>query len=746
MRLDQYSIRTQLLVGFGVTLAIFMVAVLGAFWQLLQVETDVDMVVGNRYPKVMQAQAVVRGVIDNGRSLRAAAMAETTADADAAIERIRKTHQSLSDDIDRLLAAMTTPKGRELAEGMATARTALTPMYEQSFSLIRGGDKSKANLYLKEVAAANNALWAAADAFGKYQEGEMEKAAAAAKSAVSTVQTVLLIAALIAAVISIGIALRFSGQVGRRLAAAVGVADAIAAGRLDSHVNDDGADEIGALLRAMDQMQAGLRGMVGEIGSIVDAAERGNLKQRMSLQGKQGFGLQIGESLNRLVETVDASLQDIANVAKALAEGDLSREVSGQYAGAFGETAQAVNQTVFSLRSVLSDVQAMVDAASHGDFSHRMELDGRRGYALNLAEMLNALGDTANRALSDISRVSVALAQGDLTQKIDQSYPGLFGATAESMNAICDNLQSLVGDIAGAVSMISTAAKEIASGNQDLSSRTEEQASSLEETASSMEQLTSTVKQNTSNAVHASELARAAEAVAKQGGGVVQQVVETMTTIHQSSARIGDIISVIDGIAFQTNILALNAAVEAARAGEQGRGFAVVATEVRNLAQRSASAAREIKDLISDSVSKVDMGNRQVGQAGETMAQVVSSISEVAQIMAEISEASREQTAGIEQVSLAVSQMDEVTQQNAALVEEAAAAAESLDDQAHSLSAAVGKFKLANTGRPMLAAPGGAGKPQRGAVPSPRASSGGRPVLASPKSAAPDLDGDWAEF
>jgi len=293
-----------------------------------------------------------------------------------------------------------------------------------------------------------------------------------------------------------------------------------------------------------------------------------------------------------------------------------------------------------------------------------------------------------------IIRVANAMSQGDLTKTITKDYPGLFDQTKQGINTTVENLKKLVGEIKEAVDAIDTASKEIAQGNADLSQRTEEQASSLEETASSMEELTSTVKQNAENAKQANQLAISSSNVAGKGGAVVNQVVGTMSSINESSRKIVDIISVIDGIAFQTNILALNAAVEAARAGEQGRGFAVVAGEVRNLAQRSAAAAKEIKTLIGDSVDKVENGTKLVSESGQTMEEIVSSIKRVTDIMAEISAASSEQSAGIEQVNIAITQMDEVTQQNAALVEEAAAAAESLEEQAQNLSASVSVFKI----------------------------------------------------
>ena len=310
-------------------------------------------------------------------------------------------------------------------------------------------------------------------------------------------------------------------------------------------------------------------------------------------------------------------------------------------------------------------------------------------YATELPEQVRGAGDMA--CLLD------ALAQGDLTKTITTEYHGEFRRMRDNANATIKNLSDIVLRISDATDTINDAAAEIATGNAELSQRTEEQGASLEETASSMEEITSTVKQNAENAKQANELTIDACQVAVRGGQVMTQVVDTMASIHQASKKIADIISVIDGIAFQTNILALNAAVEAARAGEQGRGFAVVATEVRNLAQRSAAAAKEIKTLINDSVEKVGTGTKLVDEAGKTIGEVVSSVKRVTQIMGEISAASFEQSSGIEQVNLAITQMDHVTQQNAALVEQAASAAESLQDQVNELSEAVSMFTLDET-------------------------------------------------
>jgi methyl-accepting chemotaxis protein len=339
------------------------------------------------------------------------------------------------------------------------------------------------------------------------------------------------------------------------------------------------------------------------------------------------------------------------------------------------------------------EVEAIVHAAARGDYGSRLVLEGKTGFFRVLSEGVNQLLGVTSQALDDIATVLGGLAQGDLTRTIKNDYEGMLGQLKTDTNATVERLRSIVGNIQEATGAINTAAQEIAAGNSNLSGRTEQQAASLEETASSMEEITSTVRQNAENAKKANTLAIGASDIAARGA-VVGNVVSTMNEINDSAKKIVDIISVIDGIAFQTNILALNAAVEAARAGEQGRGFAVVASEVRNLAQRSAAAAKEIKLLIGNSVDKVESGSRLVDEAGRTMEEIVSSIRRVADIMSDISAASIEQSSGIEQVNLAVTQMDENTQKNAALVEQAAAAAESLEEQARHLLDAVSIFRL----------------------------------------------------
>lgn len=427
------------------------------------------------------------------------------------------------------------------------------------------------------------------------------------------------------------------------------------------------------------------------------------------------------ERAQRLIESIDSSLAKTiaANpsiktnlgvpLQTAIAKGSEILQLTTEqiikseqytYAGAdyFAQATASINEQAKFFDATIDTLDHMLTQRA----SHRQQSTYTLIAAvLAITLLIAALGYRVTRSVSDPLHEAVAVAKqvasGDLSVRIEVRSANETGQLLQALKEMNDSLRNIVGQVHNGTETIATASSQIASGNLDLSSRTEQQAASLEETASSIEELTSTVKQNAENAYRANQLAQSASDVAVKGGAVVSQVIDTMGSIHESARKIGDIIGVIDGIAFQTNILALNAAVEAARAGEQGRGFAVVASEVRNLAQRSASAAKEIKALIENSVDKVEAGRILVNQAGSTMDEIVTSVKRCTDIMSDISHASREQESGIEQINLAIAEMDTVTQQNAALVEEAAAAAASLKDQAGSLAQLVGVFKLDGT-------------------------------------------------
>ncbi len=345
-------------------------------------------------------------------------------------------------------------------------------------------------------------------------------------------------------------------------------------------------------------------------------------------------------------------------------------------------------------KDALTQIAKLIDSVKHGDLRMRINSEHYDGFVRQLSDDINSMMDVIAEPLHETSRIVKKLAEGDLTDRASEAFEGEFAALSSSVNSCLDNISKMAAQILDGSASLSGSAGEIAKGNEDLSQRTEEQASSLEETASSMEELTGTVKQTADNAREADQLANKAYAEAEKGGNVVTEAITAMSEINTASKEIADIIGVIDEIAFQTNLLALNAAVEAARAGEQGRGFAVVASEVRNLAQRSAGAAKEIKTLINDSVQKVEEGSRLVDKSGETLTAIVAAVQKVSAIIAEISSASQEQSAGIDQINRAIVQMDEVTQQNAALVEQASAVSESMNDESNALAELMTFFKV----------------------------------------------------
>ena len=344
--------------------------------------------------------------------------------------------------------------------------------------------------------------------------------------------------------------------------------------------------------------------------------------------------------------------------------------------------------------AIVAEVAEVAKAASTGELDRRIDLDGKSGFLRDLCEGVNTLLHLTGVALKDVASVLAAVAQGDLSKRITNEYGGLFGQLKGDVNLTAEKLSEIVANINSAAGQIGSAASEVASGSQDLSERSEQQASALEETAASMEELAATVRQNATNAQQANQLAAGAREVAAGGGQVVADAVTAMGRIEGSSQKIGDIVGMIDEIAFQTNLLALNAAVEAARAGDAGKGFAVVAQEVRNLAQRSAQASKEIKTLIAQSTGEVKSGAELVKGAGRTLEEILTSVRRVADIVAEIASASSEQASGIDQVNQAITQMDEMTQQNAALVEESTAAAHSLEDQSRELNRLMGFFSV----------------------------------------------------
>ncbi|MBK0025724.1 HAMP domain-containing protein [Stenotrophomonas sp. S48] len=598
-------------------------------------------------------------------------------------------------ELAQRVAASPDARTRTLAQAFSAQHTQLQQAYHgalQAFAeaqydpaagdtLVRGKDRPVA---------------AALDALGEHTAKVAEAAVAARSQAARHMLVVsggLTIGAAIALLLALGWWLRRA--VVQPVLAVEAAARAVAAGDLDHAVQVRSRDEIGRLAQAMQAVQNTLRGVLAAQAGMAEQHEAGTISHRMDASAFPGaYGRMVADT-NALVDAhIQVKMRAIAIMGR-YAVGDLSQDME-RLPGEKAVITQALDAVKANLGAINGQIRGLAEAAAAGDFSQRGDSSRFQHDFRSMVEGLNRLMQTTEHNLGEVSSMLRAIAGGRLGARMHGDFQGVFARIAGDANTTAAQLATIVTDIKHTSGSIHSAAAEIAAGNNDLSRRTEQQAANLEETAASMEELTSTVRQNAEHARQANQLAIGAHGVASQGGAVVGQVVATMDAIEASSRQIAEIISVIDGIAFQTNILALNAAVEAARAGDQGRGFAVVASEVRTLAQRSAGAAKEIKALIEASVEQVGQGTQHVRQAGNTMAEIVASVQRVTDIMAEISAASQEQSAGIEQVSQTVIQMDGTTQQNAALVEEASAAARSLEQQADRLIDAVDVFDLSS--------------------------------------------------
>jgi methyl-accepting chemotaxis protein len=488
-------------------------------------------------------------------------------------------------------------------------------------------------------------------------------------------------------------------------------ADSIAAGDLtaDIALADNDTRSLMATLKAM---AARLKSVVAAQTEMSREHERGNIDYRIDATALPGTYRELAQMSNELVDAHIKATFLLVSVLRQYGQGDFSVDMP-PLPGKKGDLTRAAGEAKKNLLAINMELKRMVDAAAHGDFAARGDSAAFQNVYREMVNGMNQLMAACETGITDVGRVLEALARGDLRTEMKGQHHGQFAQLQSDANTTVAKLTEIITKIKGSTGSIDTAAREISAGNNDLSQRTERQSASLEETASSMEEITAAVKHNAENAQRANELAIGASSVAIKGGQVVAQVVDTMSSIETSSKKIVDIIGVIDGIAFQTNILALNAAVEAARAGEQGRGFAVVASEVRNLAQRTVTAAKEIKLLIGESVEKVGAGTALVDTAGQTMKEIVDAVKRVTDIMGEITAASAEQSTGIESVNVAITKMDETTQQNAALVEQAAAAAMSLEEQAEGLFRMVATFELGDDSAAAGVAPAERRRPGR---------------------------------
>ncbi|QNH21983.1 methyl-accepting chemotaxis protein [Xanthomonas sp. GW] len=702
--LQRYNVGTRLSSAFGLLILLSCGLVVAGLITLAQSRSQMENIVKRNtilgYVGEMRESSAIIAI--NLRNIVLPSSQEENMGFAKIVEQQRQRYQKAHDQLYAI--PVTDSAGAEMRKQIDLGYRNASVFNQKVLDLGMNNKPDEALAMLMKQAAPATQRWQ--ETINTYSERQRQRGIAAyavANAAMDRGRAMLIAGGVIVILISGVLAWLITRSLTVPLSRATRTAEAIARGQLDNDVRTDAKDETGRLLTAMQSMQLQLRNLIDAQLEMAKRHDAGDISHRIDAMAFPGDYGRMAAETNSVVGSHVAVQLKLAQIMGRYAVGDLSQDMD-RLPGEKATFTQTMDEVKVNLSAMNGQIKQLAQSAADGDFSARGDAERFQYDFRIMVESLNQLMTTADGNLQSLSALLQSIAAGDLTARMHGEFRGVFAQMRDDANATAEQLSEIVGRIKHSAVSINAAASEIAAGNDDLARRTEQQAASLEETAASMEELTSTVKQNAEHARQANQLAVGAGSVASQGGEVVGQVVTTMSGIEASSKRIADIISVIDGIAFQTNILALNAAVEAARAGEQGRGFAVVASEVRTLAQRSAGAAKEIKELIDDSVSRVAEGSALVGQAGKTMHEIVSSVQRVTDIMTEISAASQEQYAGIEQVNQTVTQMDESTQQNAALVEEASAAARSMEQQATELSQAVALFKLDERTAPVRAA------------------------------------------
>lgn len=681
--------------GFGIIIVLIVIMAFFSITQIVKISDSVHIIVNDRFPTTIATHDIIDEINVVARVIRNMIIIDNESEVEKESRRLDEAREKINLRMKVLEESMKSEEGRECLKAVGSARMAYLPLQDKLKKLaLEGKDEEAASILLGDFRAVQNNYMDVVNKLIAYQTKLTNADGKVAVKTADAVKVTLIIISLIILLIGIFAAVIITRSIMNPLNRCIDIAEKVASGKTDMEIIADSKDETGILLSTMKKMVKSINALITDAQMLAKAAVEGKLSVRVDASKHEGDYRKIIQGVNETLDAVIGPLNVAAKYVDDISKGNIPAKITDNYNGDFNTIKNNLNQCIEAVDLLVADTQILVKAALNGELSTRADVSKHLGDFRKVVEGINQTLDAIINPINESASVLEKVAARDLVSRVKGDYKGDLAKIKNALNSAVENLDKALQQVSEATEQVSSASQQISAGSQSLAQGANQQASSLEEISSSLEEMSSMTKQNADNALQAKNLANESNGNAVTGSEAMVRMSGAINRIKESSDQTAKIVKTIDEIAMQTNLLALNAAVEAARAGEAGRGFAVVAEEVRNLAQRSAQAAKNTADMISESVKNADDGVKIASEVAQSFEVIASSAKKVNDLISEIASASQEQAQGIDQINSAVAQMDKITQQNAANSEESASAAEELSSQAEELQGMVAQFNL----------------------------------------------------